>query len=268
MKKTSCLATALIALSASATAQLYLPVESAGLAGQRMFQQSAAGQTFGNACTLDSVGRFSAGIWSSRSFLLAELAAYGAAVRLRLPSAGYFTAGVAQQGFALFRYREITGALGRQFGRKFSGALGLSLTSMLQGEGAGNLHRWWLRPGTMAALSRRVDIAAGCRIPLSGPPDMPAVPEFRIGLRCRFSRLFQVQTEAVLAHRLTGITTTLRYTPFKKVLLDFGVGGKPFGMAMGCRLQTGGLHILLAARYQSLPGLSPAVGAEIAGAEE
>lgn len=268
MKKNSCLCTALLALAAPVTAQLHLPVESAGLAGQRLFQQSTAGQTFGNACTLDSVGRFRAGVWSARSFLLAELSGYGAAVRLRLPAAGYFTAGVAQQGFSLFRYREITGALGRQFGRKFSGALGLSLTSMLQGEGVGNLHRWWLRTGTLATLSGRVDIAAGCRLPLTGLPDLPAAPEFRLGVRYRFSRLFQVQTEAALAHRLTGITTTLRYSPFKKVMLDFGVGGKPFGMAMGCRLHTGGLHVLLAVRYQSLPGLSPAVGAETAGATD
>lgn len=261
MKKIFCLWAVALVPFYGAKAQFPLPAESAGLSGQRLFQRTTSSINFGNACTLDSVARFSAGIWSSRSALLEELSEYGVALRIRLPGNAYFTGGLASRGFSLFRYQEAAGCLARQFSGKIVVASGIGLLSVHQGEGLGSRSLLLARTGIMAGLSAKADIAAGIRVPLKDDPLLP-VSDFHIGLRYRFSAVFHVQTEAGISGTRCAVITSIRYHAFRRFTADLGIGGYPFRIGMGCRLESRGMILLFAAMYRHLPGLTPAVGVE------
>lgn len=261
MKNLNCLWAVTCLLFTTAKAQFPLPAETAGVTGQRLFLRTTAGLTFGNACTLDSLPGFSAGIWSSRSALLQELSEYGVAVRVLLPGRAYLTGGLASRGFSLFRYQEATGMLAKQFAKKIVFATGAGWLSIHQGEGLGSRSLLLLRSGLMANLSSKVDVAAGMRVPLRDDPMMP-VSDFQIGVRYRFSPIFHLQAETGIIGARYAVTAAIRYQAFRRFTFDMGIGGYPFRMGMGCRLQTNRMTLLFSAIYRRLPGLTPAVGVE------
>ncbi len=261
MNKRNCLTAVILLYSLSAVAQFPLPPERAGLAGQSLFVQSPGAQTFGNACTLDSISSFRAGIHATRSFLLEELNEYGAGMQLRLPSAAFLSAGIAVKGFSLFRYQELSFAFSKRFGRNFCAALGAAQASIRQGEGYGAITAWSLRSGLQVRLSNAVEVASNCRIPLRSG-SVVSSKDFSIGLRYRFSQLFALQTEAELNSSTTSFLLAVRYRPHHRLNIDLGCGGYPFRLAFGCMMEVNRMRIRLSAMYNALPGWSPAIGVE------
>ena len=115
---------------------------------------------------MDSTYSISAGVYSSRSFLLIELNESGVACNFRLPSSTVFSGGYAMKGYALYRRYYLSAALAKRFGNDFHAGMRFEVQGVEQGEQYGNTRNYSCSGAALMRLSPKVDAATFFSMPV------------------------------------------------------------------------------------------------------
>ena len=233
-----------------------------------LFLSSAWSGAFANPACADSLllsgsagnGRgWSAGVFSSRSFLLPELTEGGIALNVKMPGGTVMCGGLSRKGYHLFQRMRVAAGLSRNFGGTFRAGLRFEHDAEVFGEGYGSYGSARLVAGMMARLSARVEAAAVFSKPVrQGAAFVP--PYYGAGIYCRFSEHWACSAQMNYRFRQLVFGTTFHYSPLQGVSFSAGVGGRPILMAMGFEIDCRRVRLFVTASHRQPTGLTPSAG--------
>jgi len=244
------------------SAQFPVTVDRVGAGTCFLFSNNAWSGSFGNMAAMDSSSGISAGVYSSRSFLLAELNESGVACSFRLPSNTIFSGGYAMKGYALFRRYYLSGAIAKRFGNDFHAGMRFELQGVEQGENYGNTRNYSCSGAALMRLSSKVDAATIFNIPIDKKGEGLST-DFSMGVRFRFSELFHVMAESSLSNQAFEYRGAIHYYVHKHVLVTGGLGGRSLSLSFGCTMELKNVKIVVAAAHRQVLGFSPAAGVTV-----
>lgn len=233
-----------------------------------LFLNSAWSAAYANPAMVDSLvlstsiqqaGRWSAGVFSSRSFLLSELNEGGVALNVKLPSCSALSVAFSAKGYELFRRSRAVAGLMKSFGGQLQAGMRLEYDTEVFGEGYGSCSSVRIVAGLAARLTGRMDAAAvfarparqGCALYL---------PYYAAGLQYRFSSRWICSAQLASRNQRLTLGAAFHYHPMPGLSFTAGIGGRPALMAMGCAVDCRRLRLYISASHRQLTGVTPSVG--------
>lgn len=254
-----CTALAVLSVTLQLKAQFPLTPDKSAAGKCYLFSASVWAGSSGNMAATDSSYNISAGVYSQRSFLIPELNEAGLAINFRLPAASHFSAGYSVKGYALFKKYYLAAALSKQFGKGFSSGLRFEMDGIEQGENYGRFRSFNCSGAFLIRLSPKADAATHFRIPVEKIGAIKSTT-FSMGIRLRFSEVFNVTAESSLSENGIEWRGAFNYYILRKLLLTGGLGGVNLSLTFGMMLELHSIKISLAAMHQPVLGFSPAAG--------
>lgn len=254
-----CLCVSVLFIPSYLLAQFPVSADRVGAGACFLFSGNAFSGSFGNMAAMDSAYSISAGVYSSRSFLLSELNESGIACNFRLPSSTIFSGGFAIKGYALYRRYYFSGALAKRFGNDFHAGVRFEVQGVEQGENYGSTRNYSCSGAALMRLSSKLDAATFFNIPVDTKSEL-ASTDFSMGVRFRFSGMFHVIAESSLIQQSFEFRGSFNYFVHKRILISGGMGGRNLSLSFGCTMEMKNFKLMIAAAHRPVLGFSPAVG--------
>lgn len=233
-----------------------------------LFVNSAWSATTSNPAQVDTMvippsgqqGRtWSAGVFSSRSFMLSELNEGGVALNMKLPSAAAFSLAFSRKGYELFQRRHAAAGLIKNFGGQLQAGLRVEYDAELFGEGYGSCSSIRIVAGVTAKLTGRMDAAAVLAKPVTKGCAIYA-PFYAAGLHYRFSNQWSCSAQLTSRDYRLDFGAAFHYNPMPGLSFMGGIGGRPTLMGMGCTVDCRRMRLFISASHRQVTGLTPSIG--------